>query len=1511
MEKILVKPPKMFRSSGWVVVVIALMTGPTLGAEVQTRYYGHTAVHDQYGVIAPWYDRLNGQCDFRVRIAAETLKRYPWTTCSNAIAAYPAYVFSGFWQISSNGVITPRDPGDWGNGDLSQRATSVLNGFVDYYRYTGDAAAVAHLAYMADFIMDHCQTPAGHPWPGLFVSVPTKGKAFFKTDPHGMIQLDLCASTGLGLLRAYQLAGNTRWFETAKHWGDLLARHCNLDPSADPWPRYANPEDTKWKDNKQTGGVTLILGFLDELIRLGHRGTNDCLLVAREAGARYLRDKLLPAWLVDETWGRYFWDWPNPTQNCLTTPDAVSYLLNHQAEYPNWRNDARNILTLFLNHTSASLGSGGDVYSGAWAYPESSSCCSRSLWYAPLDVAPTFAQYAVLTGSPWARELAYRQMVLQTYDAHETGLSEDSLDGGVIVNGDWFNIAHPMPLRFVLAAISWLPEELGANRENHIVRSSSVVNSVRYGVGRIEFSTFNAPRETLTGLRLAFVPKRVSAEGKDLARRDNLAANGYTVKQLANGDAIVMIRHDDVQRVVLTGDDPQTLLAPEALRFEGTWRTQGNATHTTERATASVTARFTGNQVRILGDFEPQGGLADVYLDGEKQLVPLDCWNPAPRSGQVLYYRNGLLQGTHVLMLVARGAGNPLSQGARVSIDGVQVSEATGTASFPSATGPTESQRMIFGYPNREDYHDSAGNLWRPGTELVTRAGDGADTVAASWWTNAAPGEIGGTSDPALYRFGVHGREFWVNLTVGPGRYYARLKFAATRGLDTRTNCFDIRINGRCVAEGLDVAATAGGENRAVDLVFNDLSPTNGILEIRFTASRNSNTDTTARGEAFLQAMEIGPGSGGLGAKPVSAPAVAAGITAAPFDYFENSWSLIGLKDYQHATRLTPQNELVLAKQMKALLWLGPGKTPLNRTQTKALLEGWLPVVQLEMEERGIRYELTLWATPLPSVKHWRAAFDWPTEDENFLNWIWIKARNAGTTEREASARLERVGTNATTLAEWSTLVKPGQTATTCFRIPFAPLANPVALEREDPPLWLERTIQFWRELLASGARIEVPCTKATQALKAAHVQQFIDNDRGVLKGGEGFYDEFYIRDGAYQILQFEEGGFATAAKKAIAPYLQAQRADGRFETQANQFDANGQALWALWQYWKITADREFLKRAYPQMRRAVEWLRQARRQAPHDSPFAGVLPNAVADGEYLWDGKHHIVGYDFWNLRGLLCTADAAEALGKPTEASDFLCEADAYRKAIDVAWKRTGLAHFPPSWEKEGTHWGDTETLWPTELFPTDDARITASLQEVREKFMGGFVEGTIRWSGVPDVIHPYLSAYSSMASLVRGEHEQFVKDFYWYLLHSTATHAFPEGIYYKKRVAWNDTIPHATGAANYAFMLRHALIHERGNELHFLMGAPDWWLEPGCEIRVENAPTHFGSVSFNVRGKANGLELQFAPRWRARPARIVLHLPESRPLLKPRSGVVVSLRLTDLQRWDFPTIVELYRR
>ncbi|NQT37993.1 MAG: hypothetical protein HQ581_10915 [Planctomycetes bacterium] len=628
-----------------------------------------------------------------------------------------------------------------------------------------------------------------------------------------------------------------------------------------------------------------------------------------------------------------------------------------------------------------------------------------------------------------------------------------------------------------------------------------------------------------------------------------------------------------------------------------------------------------------------------------------------------------------------------------------------------------------------------------------------------------------------------------------------------------------------------------------------------------------------------------------------------------PFGYFRNDYNVIGLKDYESGTRVTPENTLLLAGKRTAVLRCGGQLTPLGR-KTKTAADGWMPIMLIAAEESGVRYDFTLFATPLPTVDDWSKAFDWPTEGENFLNWVVVEMTNTGDKPAVAKVRIDVSGA-AEPAGSFSQSLPPGGRAQTVARIPFTPVDDPSALADADAQLWLGRTKAYWQGVMAGAAMIEVPCRKSTEALRAAHVCQLIANDGGQLQGGEGFYDQFYIRDGGYQIMELEEAGLWDATEKAIESYLRSQREDGRFESQANQYDANGQAVWVLWQYYKITGDRKWLANVYPQMRRAVDWAMKARRQAPDDSPFAGVLPAAPADGEYLWDGKHHIVGYDIWNLRAMLCTADAARALDKTEEAGELLAEAKLYREAIDAAWKQTGLAHFPPSWEKAGTHWGNTETLWPTPLFASDDPRVAALIGHARNTLGGGFVEGTIRWMGRPDAIHPYMSAYTTMASLARGEHEQVVEDFYWTLLHSTAAHAFPEGIYYKRNFAWSNTIPHVTGASNYAILLRHMLLDERGDELHLLPAVPDWWLADGEEIRVQRAPTHFGPVSFTVRGTAEGVQVELHPPTRQTPKRIVLHLPKSRPLIGTVKGVEVSIRPDQEKRWDFPTVVDLYRQ
>ena len=105
-----------FRSRPALAVVAGILMATSLSAAtIKPRYYGHETVLDEHGVIAPWYRELNGQCDWRVRIAAETLKRYPWTTTNDAVAAGKSRLTKKLAQEVRECGIDPQKLEDWEN----------------------------------------------------------------------------------------------------------------------------------------------------------------------------------------------------------------------------------------------------------------------------------------------------------------------------------------------------------------------------------------------------------------------------------------------------------------------------------------------------------------------------------------------------------------------------------------------------------------------------------------------------------------------------------------------------------------------------------------------------------------------------------------------------------------------------------------------------------------------------------------------------------------------------------------------------------------------------------------------------------------------------------------------------------------------------------------------------------------------------------------------------------------------------------------------------------------------------------------------------------------------------------------------------------------------------------------------------------------------------------------------------------------------------------------------------
>src|SRR5579863_5862752 len=127
-------------------------------------------------------------------------------------------------------------------------------------------------------------------------------------------------------------------------------------------------------------------------------------------------------------------------------------------------------------------------------------------------------------------------MLMATYDALPNGVVKDGLFGDQVATAEWSNLAHPWPLCQVLEAIAWLPEQFAPNRENHLVRSSSVVQKILYDKGSITYTTFDAPPGVQEILRLAFRPASVSADRHPLQERVVLDSKCFTTTSLSNGD---------------------------------------------------------------------------------------------------------------------------------------------------------------------------------------------------------------------------------------------------------------------------------------------------------------------------------------------------------------------------------------------------------------------------------------------------------------------------------------------------------------------------------------------------------------------------------------------------------------------------------------------------------------------------------------------------------------------------------------------------------------------------------------------------------------------------------------------------------------------------------------------------------------------------------------------------------------------------------------------------------------
>ena len=231
----------------------------------------------------------------------------------------------------------------------------------------------------------------------------------------------------------------------------------------------------------------------------------------------------------------------NISSYILTRPDP-------SAVDRNWQGHLGHV----LDWVRVKLGRG--PYFGAWAIdeqgtPDGRGCCSRaglasdsSRWGA------INALYYEKTGDAQAREDAFRSLNYATYFAASDG--KISCCGRGFSGQYWFDDGYGDYSWNFSWAMGAVPDFAPVG-EDHLLRSSSVVQKVAYMDRSIQYLTFD-PGSTEV-LRLRFKPTRVAAGDALLRERGDLQADGYTVHALPVGDYIVRVRHSRSGAIKILG----------------------------------------------------------------------------------------------------------------------------------------------------------------------------------------------------------------------------------------------------------------------------------------------------------------------------------------------------------------------------------------------------------------------------------------------------------------------------------------------------------------------------------------------------------------------------------------------------------------------------------------------------------------------------------------------------------------------------------------------------------------------------------------------------------------------------------------------------------------------------------------------------------------------------------------------------------------------------------------------
>ena len=449
----------------------------------------------------------------------------------------------------------------------------------------------------------------------------------------------------------------------------------------------------------------------------------------------------------------------------------------------------------------------------------------------------------------------------------------------------------------------------------------------------------------------------------------------------------------------------------------------------------------------------------------------------------------------------------------------------------------------------------------------------------------------------------------------------------------------------------------------------------------------------------------------------------------------------------------------------------------------------------------------------------------------------------------------------------------------------------------------------YWTRQM-SPVTFELPAREVSDTAKSQVAYILINQDGIAIQPGSRNYKRSWMRDGSLTSAGLLRMGMFSTVKAYLDWYAARVQPDGWVPPILNndgtinegfgwdnEYDSQGQFVFAIMEYYRFTKDREFLEKHFDAVHRALKYLVALREKTlapdylanePGRERFAGILPPSISHEGY--SPAMHSYWDDFFALKGWKDGREAALLLGREDVAEWAQQQYELLRQSVKdsinatIAFKKIG--YIPGCAEK-----GDMDATSTTiAFFPCDEDDLLPETELLYTYQI--YYDDVVRrldpsWSAG---YTPYeIRNLSAFVGLGRPDRAHFLLDYIMSCRRPPAWNHLGEVVLSDPRMgSYIGDMPHTWVGSGFINSVRNLLVREKDGKLLLLRGIRDSWVTDGEGVVLRDAPTYFGKLNLTAKSSdkkslrvelrgdydvPEGIELYWPPQ-RGKPSRVTIN-------------------------------------